>query len=923
MKNHDLDAPISTLRRKLMLGLPGGLALSAPFALVSCGGSDGTEAPAAGASSVDKATIDAIVAKLPAVTRSALKVGVTLPAGSGAALASTTLLTTNSNAQVADDGSSAVVLINASPQMAYLFGSDGKLLLMGVVEPGVRTTVDSRSTAEALIHIASEASLYGIAIEVALREVLRTHAIVEPVRLAVEAALKRDGIDSGDAALMQAVATAVAALRAPKAAPGAASRLRPQGLTTTPDAKQSGLTLTPLADAFNTIVLTNTFRRRLWVWVAQTSYVDQNGTAVPLPAPIPFVDYPLRTTDALSFESLVTTVGDYVVGLIQNLGFLRDYERGTIIFNPVTSKPLELPILPNDDKVQAKMAVYRTRVVGPARADGPARTAEEEAKLQALQGEMLWNDIILPVIKNLILPIISVRVDASLSNIASQLLLAATVDLASLEVAGTYFPATVAAMRAGDAKEVLLQFFAEFFTSNTWSKILETAFVAFQSTGYPVALQAGIRDASGGLVKLNLLDPEIAAQQISGAMTKFAKVIIVIKGIVMVGDYAALADDWDSSKRVTEFSTEVSAGKISLSPDPLLIDGVAVTTAITAKVEGLDAGLAPENVFIHWKCSGKYGDLYQRGGNGLNDFQTLLTNPAQDYISNGTKDDPATPDTIDVTAFYRSPTTNQRVEIGSASVKVKFKKAFNLGINPLAPTDVPTDSSMGVTAFVKETLPEGSTAAWEWSHTGVGSIESVPADSNPNDSSVAFKTTAEEGTATVTARATFTIPATATTASRIVIVDPISTTLNVKKGLKTITVEGYFQLEQGSKPSVPPICGLDAQGKEVCLLGYLDTWVTYIVPKVANAESYSIRLLNPTGGTVYSYAVPSTYPIGGTVVQDGGGTLRIRFWGAAGPYSSYDGVSNYAISQAQDSAAILVRARNEIPRVIAVVTLKP
>ena len=281
--------------------------------------------------------------------------------------------------------------------------------------------------------------------------------------------------------------------------------------------------------------------------------------------------------------------------------------------------------------------------------------------------------------------------------------------------------------------------------------------------------------------------------------------------------------------------------------------------------------------------------------------------------------------TVTCRVFYVDPPVAPSVTPVEVNVskylkaQVEVKAPFAIAVNP-ASADVPTDSSMGVTAFDQDTLPEGSTAVWEWSQTGVGSIETVPADSNPNDSSVTFKTTSAEGTATVTARATFTIPATATKPSRIFITDPVSTTLNVKKGLKTITVEGYFQLEQGSKPSVPPICGLDAQGKEVCLLGHLDTWGTYIVPKVANAESYLISLI---GTSTVSYAVPSDYPIGGTVVQDGGGTLRIRFWGSDSPYGSYDGVSDYGITQATQSAGILSRARNELPRVVAVVTLKP
>jgi hypothetical protein len=786
MKNDDLDAPISALRRKLLLGLPSGLAVTAPLALVSCGGSDDPPASLAPASA-DHAEIEAIVARLPAVERSAVKVGVTLPAGSGVSLAGTALSTANCNAQVAADGTSAVSLINGAPQMAYLFGSGGKLLLMSIVEPGVRTTVDSRGTAEALVLIACEAALYGPAMEVAVREVLRTHAIVEPVRLAVEAAMARNGIDSADTALMQALATAVAALRKPPLEASGAGRKRAQGLTTIPDL-QSGLKVTAVADAYNTMVLTNTYRRRVCAWVSQIGYFDGAGNAVQLPAPLPIKDFfpvTLDSTGPLSFESLVSIAGDYVAGLIQDLGFLADYERGNFIWTPVDSKPVALEVAP----AAATVAVYRTRAVGVGASAGLAQTAEETAKLKELLGATLWNDILLPLIKNFILPIVSARVEKSLSDVAGQLLLAATVDMTSLEISGSYFPATVAAMKNGDAKEVLIQFFSEFLTSNTWSKLLETAVAAYQSAGYPVTLTAGIRDASGTLIGLNLLDPGIAAKQITDAMGKFAKIIAVIKAVATLGDYAALAKDWASSSLVDEFTTSVSKAKISLAPDPLLMDGVAVIAAVTATIEGLDAGLTPDNVFVDWKCSGKYGDLHERGGAGVNVFQTLLTSPAQDYVPNGKEEDPAAPDTIEATAFYRSPTTNKRVEIGSAKVPVKFKKAFSLALSPAGLTVFPTDTDMTVTALFNEKLPTGATVAWEWSHAGNGSLATLPADANPANSSVKFKSGTGEGTATITVKATVDIPASGTTPPSLVLVDPVSITFDVKKNLTTLTLD--------------------------------------------------------------------------------------------------------------------------------------
>ena len=132
------DVPIDSLRRKLLTGLGGSLALSTPLSLIGCGGGGevtSADSGSQGTASADDAAIAALVAKLPQVNRTLVKVGVALPAGSGIDLTSTTLLSGNSNMQVGSDGTSGVVLVNGSPQMAYLFDSNGRLLLMSMIEP--------------------------------------------------------------------------------------------------------------------------------------------------------------------------------------------------------------------------------------------------------------------------------------------------------------------------------------------------------------------------------------------------------------------------------------------------------------------------------------------------------------------------------------------------------------------------------------------------------------------------------------------------------------------------------------------------------------------------------------------------------------------------------------------------------------------
>ena len=61
----------------------------------------------------------------------------------------------------------------------------------------------------------------------------------------------------------------------------------------------------------------------------------------------------------------------------------------------------------------------------------------------------------------------------------------------------------MAAVKSGDAKKALIQFFCEFFTSDTWGKLLEIVIDRLPGVGHhPGALLAGIRDATGVLVPL-------------------------------------------------------------------------------------------------------------------------------------------------------------------------------------------------------------------------------------------------------------------------------------------------------------------------------------------------------------------------------------------------------------------------------------
>ncbi len=835
MKNYapdSLPGP-DPLRRKLMFGLPGGLALASPLALIACGGSDSTGSSVA--ADPDQAKADAIAAKLPAVNRSVQAAKVVLPASSVAALTSTRLVSANNVSQVGDNGTAGVVVIEGAPQMGYVFDKGGNLLLMSMVEAGVRTTVDSRGTAEALLLLTSEAYDRGPAIQIAMRRVLadaRFDAVVEPLRLAVEAAATRNGIDTADTALMDALKTATLALRRKSSVPpAAASRARAEAVTISPDSTESGLTLFPTSD-FNNVILQNQFRRRTHAFISRTGYYDAAGNLTTESPAVPLKDFDLDATTLLSFDSLVTSVGDYVTQFYVDLGFLGEYESGGAVWQPVRSDPVQLLFAPQDT---AEVTVYAARVIGIGANDVGSLSDAENTALENILWKTMVEDIIKPFVRTLILPMISERISGTFKPEFEQtswaLVLNGISDLSSLAVAGTYFPNTVAALKVGDAKSAFGGFLTEFFSSNTFQGLLELGLKAYtQAAGKNLTAQ--LVDSKGNLIAVNLVAGDLGQfdlGKLKDALGKLARIIQLIKIGTLVGDYGAIIKDWSNSRQLTQFSMNVSKALVSLSPDPLTVSpiaGVDGKGSVTAKVEGLDANVPADSVFLHWTCTHKYGDLFRVGGNGVNDFISLLSTPTHDYIPTGVDADPADPDSITVTAFYRNPVSNARIEMGSATVEIEFKSEFNLGIAPGKLQDVPTDTDFPITAFIKETLADGATVAWTWSSGGAGSLSVDPPDNNPRDTAGVFHAGSSEGAATVTVSAIVTVAATASTPMRVVNVKPVTARLNVKKGMQQVVMEasgGSFSCTDMKA------CGVSEYG-------------AFIVPRLAKATSYSAVL---------------------------------------------------------------------------------
>jgi hypothetical protein len=823
-----LSAPaIDLRRRRLMLSLPGSLALASPLGLIGCGGGGdgGDDAQAA-----SDARVQAMLGRLPVAQRSVAKVAVALPSGSGATLAGSQLVTANNVAEVAADGTSGAVLVEGGAQMAYLFDAAGRLLLMGLVDPGASERIDSTTTAEALLLLTSQVSLLGEAPAMALRRTLRGHAVIAPVQAAVEGALARNGIDAGDTALMGALDGALRALFPRTAAP-ASARKQARGITVTPTEMQSGITVLSRSEELNTVQFANHYRRRAHVWVTRTAHVDASGNRVALTPPVAVKDFALSATTPLSFDNFVAAVGDFLAELAESIGALDPYDSGNAPWQPVLGDPLMLPLEPAD----ARKAEYRARAVGLGAHDGGTLSAAETTKLDELWGATLYYDIVVPLVKTLILPLIGEGASSTsisaIERFGTNVLLSGALDLTSIEVANQTLPGTVAALKAGDAQGLITTFFSEFFSSNTFQTLLAELFTALAEASDPRGprfASTDLRDSQGRLIGVNLLNDKALIRrnmdQLQRAATKLARIIAVAKAVATAADYAAMAKDWLASAKLAEFDLEATSARLKLTPnaaeaDPLA--GAAGKAAITATLEGLGAGLSSNDVFLKWSCTKRYGSLYQRGGSGIDDFESTLASPVHDYIPSGVEDDPALPDVVSVEAWYRNPTSAQQTRIAVATTTIRLKKMFTLSISPSGPTSVPTDTTLPMSAFLNETLPAGATVEWTWSVAGPASLAAAQSSSGGKASSAPLTTGASDGRATVTAKARVSVPATATTQAIVITTNPVDAILDVKKGQRTINFRA-----PGGVFACGPTCGVT-------------DYTAFIVPRMAKATNYT------------------------------------------------------------------------------------
>ncbi|MEO8807052.1 MAG: hypothetical protein ABI433_13310 [Burkholderiaceae bacterium] len=973
MKNQEIDAPVSVLRRKLLLGLPSGFALASPLAMLGCGGG-GDDDSAQGDSGP--------MAQAPATEREALAVQVALP--SGVAATGLVVGSGTSLARVTASGASGVVLLDAGSSLAYLLTDSGALLGMGLVGKD-RPTIDSRTTAEALIYLGCSPSQLGEAWQFALRKVLASHAVVLPVVAAVEAAMRRGSVDVTDTALRDAVLNAVASIRGRSgmAISGAANDSRVKRLALSYDnGVHSGMKVVE-QPGFNTIALENSFRRRAVATVERFGHTSADGSIV-LETPSKVGEFTVDPTDALNLSNAVNAVFEKTLeDLLVALNLIGDYDLGNLPWTAKTSEPFELPLVPAD----AREIYYRVNVVGlGAQPASRELTGAELDTYERLLITTLIKDLILPVASAFLLPIAGTFAAKALSGKNSALLgLAMGLEVTKGAFAMELFPVTVAALRAGHWGEALIAVGTELLGTDVGKKLVSDTLSNLIHWSAGPAL-ATIRDAAGNILAVDLLSTEgqrLTRNFISG-LEKITGWVAVVEEAMLIADVGAQAHDITASRMLDDFRVDASPSVVEVTPASVTLSLAGGSQRF--EVSSVDGQAPQQGWFYEWSCASKSGfivvgaqtsseaaptllqapdpsTLYTvKGGNtgdeiegitvrvfnskrqymGRNTVQVIiehvvqgtLTPPSVEFERGGSNAqqlftltlDPAPADAtqlkyewicpsqhgtlqsggvttsidtprvtsgqpnatyrlaagstggerenISVEVFQRAVDSSSGAEtwkkISTAQATAKVKAEFSLGISPPGPSDVPTDTSMTLSAFFNETLPAAATVTWEWSHAGAGALEAVPADNNPADSAVTFKTTAAEGAATVTATATVTIPATGTTATRVVEVPLVSTTLNVKKGLKTITMEvsgGVFGCTD------PLACGVSE-------------YTAFIVPRLAKAVSYSAVLSG------YAYPSCNRTVTWNSVKGDGGGcNFPVTYF----PHSSAGATNAWAV----------------------------
>lgn len=835
----------------------------------------------------DGATAEPTPEPPPAFDRAAVAVRVVLPAG--VATEDVAVLTGNSIAEVRPDGTSAVVLLDDAPQMAYVLHTDGRLVLLGVVGDGV-TQLDARTSAEALVSLGAAAFDAPPVVQIALREALRDDPIVEPVAAAVTAAATAGGITDEDPALYAAVEAAALAIRRPRDGPPAGWVL-PSAIISAPPEAHSGVLIEP-APGFNTIALVNQYRRRAVVRLERYGYVDGDGARHTVD-PVPLARIELSPTGNLSFETIVTTLENWLAALGEHLGLLGDYDVGTLPWAPVRSDPIYLPLEPAD----ARATLYRARIVGPGRPADEAKTPAEQADFEALVAQTLFKDIVSPLLTTFVMPLVGEKVKAALGEKVQRTLvqfaLSGGTDVTKLAFGLTYFPEALTALQAGDFAAAFQSTLTQIFKSDTFKDQLLFPLLRSLIGASGESSLGPIRDGAGNIVavNLNVQSVEDKLALFKSRLTRLTQMIDKIDKATQALDISLVSAQWAASKTVEVVEIEATSLDIELTPADVAVDPVSGIVNFTVTIAPGNHGESPDPTAYtyEWICSGQYGELNDgEGGHSGATFTT--TRNLVGYTPNGEARGGETETLrVRVSRIGTEPGSAGPRVVGEARAIIHLKKPFSLSIAP--PTgQVPANGSIGLVATLNEPLDDHGvdedSVRYAWQIVSGPGTLTVSAEDGPMKtlSQVTFDAPADSATTVVEVRATV---RTGGAEPSVVVTEPVRATLETVADSETLELRGQLVIE--STFTVSP-CGNCGPGGTPIDLTSASTVAWVVVPKVEGAASYQVTADGFDDPEVYGTSLG--FGINPTALgdnQDRGGSYWHGLSGAGGPASDVGG----------------------------------
>lgn len=868
MKNHEIDAPVSVLRRKLMLGLPSGLAMTSPLALLACGG---------GGDSTSNDTPTDVAADVPlgpdsGVATSTARVTVEWPAGATRPSGALRLVGSFGSTTLANDAAD-IEILGDGPDLVTLYSSDDKALLTGFVGKG-SAVLSPLGTVSTLLHYALGLNFASAVSTSALQSYLAATPQATALAATFSALLAADpaALNTRPKALTDALVAARDALSQPAPAAATQGRARPLGLTVQPviPAANVGGTIglsVEQGKEFNTVFVRNDGMRRAVYEVRQEGWYDDQNVF--------HVDRKVVAVDDVPMPKAFDSFGNTLAGWAESYWSGGSAWGGEGEFFQSQTEPVSLPLAPDTaKKTKYSVFVFTPGINHIPEAEYSRLQLEELAYIRGgdlsknLHWRVMLEDFAVPFLIGLLSGAAKDEVKGAYKDLVASL----------VETIGAFVKDRMPelANQLGEGKLSPWDAFVQFAKAMTIDpRTFEMSPFLKAVLGLVAKVIAVKLKGDTGRKMFRLIQ---SGGKRGASIFPVMKILESVDGFLGGAATARLVKD--SLVPYEFFAWEVMAtkAKVRLAPDPLEVDALSGRVEVTVQVvdnDNDDAGKEVGPITYDWVCTGKYGSLHKRAaGGGATDEENVFTSSkdaaTHEYIANGEDKATAIDETITVKAYYGGVNTPGRALIGSVSVPVKFRKQFNLSISPAEITTFPTDTDMVVTAFFKEKLPSGSMVAWEWSHAGAGSLASIPADSNPADSKTKFLSGSAEGTATITARATVNVPAAAGKAPYVVITDPVSMNLQVKKGLKTITFlagGGVFGCTD------PKACGVSE-------------YTAFVVPRFDKAVLYRAVLSG------YAYASCNRSVTWNSVVGDGGGcNFPVTYF----PHSSAGATDSWAV----------------------------